>query len=121
AGAIFGLRPLVVDIYLVAKFGVHLFGILAANENAAIGFVIDPELSLDLKVTIGVLGNQKAIAFVGDGNTIRQFPVAIADDVPIVEICADELNRPSRACLAGGFLCVQEGRKTTEGKRNCNG
>ena len=57
----------------------------------------------------------------GDGNAIRQFPICVANDVPIVEVCAVEQSGPPRTCLTGCFLCVPESSKATEGKRDRNG
>src|SRR5205814_4551732 len=54
AGAVARVRPLVEDIDLVADLGVDLVPDVTADENAAIGLLVSPELRLDLKILVGI-------------------------------------------------------------------
>src|SRR5262245_55353280 len=60
SGTIIRLWPLVIDIHLVGALRADVFGIGNANENAAVGGVIGPELGSDLEVLVGVLRDQMA-------------------------------------------------------------
>src|ERR1035437_8832016 len=55
AGAILLHGPRVPDIHFVGGFATDFFGIGAANEDATIGDVIDPELGPELEVGVAVL------------------------------------------------------------------
>jgi hypothetical protein len=48
---------LVPDVYRVGVGTGHLVEIGSANEDAAVGVVINPEFGPDLKVGVSVLGN----------------------------------------------------------------
>jgi hypothetical protein len=100
AGAIGGVGPPVPDVHFVGGLAGHFGGIGAANEDAAVGVVIDPELGAKLEIRIGVLRNQEPVALVGNGDTVRDFPVRVADLIPVVEVLAVEQRDP--ACALGG-------------------
>src|SRR5262244_2074176 len=59
AGAVARIGARVVDVALVAGLGAGLFGVFAADEDAAVGIVADPELGIDLEVFVFVLRDQK--------------------------------------------------------------
>src|ERR1043166_4765440 len=82
AGAVPRVRPLVENIHLVAVFRRQLRRVGAADEDAAVGFGIDPELRLDLEVGEGVLRHQEAVAAEGVNLAVDQHPVGIADLAP---------------------------------------
>src|SRR3954447_19197203 len=44
------IGPFVVDIDLIADLGVDLGRLVAANKNAAVGFLVSPEFGPDLEV-----------------------------------------------------------------------
>ena len=57
-GAIARVRPLVEDVDLIADLGVDLVPDVTADENAAIGLLVGPELRLDLKILVGILADE---------------------------------------------------------------
>src|ERR1700730_5908359 len=61
-GAIGRIGSLVPDVDFISGGRSYLGGIGAANEDTAVGGIIDPELSPELKVAVGVLRDQKAVA-----------------------------------------------------------
>jgi hypothetical protein len=61
AGAVARIGPRVVDVALVAGLGARLLGILAADKDAAVGVVADPELGVDLEVLVFVLRDQERV------------------------------------------------------------
>jgi len=52
AGAVARVGARVEDVALVAGLGSGLVGVLAADEDAAVGIVADPELGVDLEVLV---------------------------------------------------------------------
>src|SRR5471030_532378 len=58
AGAVLGIGALVEDVDLVAQHCVDLRRILAADEDAAVGVLVAPELGVDLEVFIVGLGDE---------------------------------------------------------------
>ena len=58
AGAVARVGARVEDVALVAGFGAGLVGVLATDEDPAVGIVADPELGVDLEVFVFVLRDQ---------------------------------------------------------------
>src|SRR5262249_44932124 len=54
-GAVGRVGARVVDVALVAGLGAGLLGVLAADEDAAVGIIADPKLGMDLEVFVFVL------------------------------------------------------------------
>src|ERR1035437_3425495 len=54
-GAILLYGPRVPDIHFVGSFAADFFGIGAANEDATVGDVLDPDIGPELEVGIAVL------------------------------------------------------------------
>src|SRR5262249_30434086 len=63
-GAIARVRALVIDIHFIAAVRADLVRIGAADEDAAVGFLVDPELDPELKVGVRLLRHQIATALV---------------------------------------------------------
>ena len=59
AGAVARVGPRVEDVALVAGLGAGFLGVLAADEDATVGIVADPELGVDLEVFVFVLRDQE--------------------------------------------------------------
>src|SRR5450756_3149581 len=59
-GAIARIGALVVNIDLIADLGVDLLRLVAADEDAAVGFFVGPELRPDLEILVGVLADEIA-------------------------------------------------------------
>src|ERR1039458_852557 len=111
AGAILLHGPRVPDIHFVGGFAADVFWIGAANEDAAVSDIIDPELGAELKVGVAVLRDQKAVALVGNDNTVRELPVGVADLFPVIEVFAVEQRNPSATGLAGRLVRDRESSK----------
>src|SRR5262245_4156487 len=58
AGAVARVGALVEDVDLVAAPGADGGGVLASNEDAAVGLLIRPELGVDLEVLVRVLADE---------------------------------------------------------------
>src|SRR3954452_9497124 len=101
AGAIGWIRPLVEDIDLVADFGIDGLVGIAADEDAAIGFLVRPELSPDLKVLVGIFANKigeiLAVELVGNEGTVLHRPIGFADLIPLAHFGAVEQRGPALA------------------------
>src|SRR6266851_5274716 len=104
AGAVARVGALVEDVDLVAVLGGDLFGIGAANEDAAVGVGIDPELGPDFEIRIGILRDQEAVALVGLHDAVGKRPIGVADLCPVVEALAVEQRDPSGVALTGGLV-----------------
>src|SRR4029077_9739483 len=61
AGAVARIGARVEDVHLIGVLGADLGGIGAADEDAAVGVVADPELGPDLEVAVIILGDQVAV------------------------------------------------------------
>src|SRR6266480_371362 len=98
AGAVRRLGTLVVDVHLVAVCRGDFLRIGAAQEDAAVGVGVDPELGPDLEIGVRVLRHEKAVALVGLHDALGQPPVGVADLVPVLQARAVEQRGP--ACVA---------------------
>src|SRR5262249_57787460 len=94
-GAVGRVGPLVEDVHLIGGLGGWLLRIAAADEDAAVGVIVDPELGLDLEIPVGFFRNQEALALVGLDDAVDEPPVCIAHLVPVVEILAVEQRNPT--------------------------
>jgi hypothetical protein len=61
AGAVARIGPRVEDVALVAGLGSRFLGVLAADEDAAVGIIADPELGVDLEVFVFSFEIRKAV------------------------------------------------------------
>ena len=92
AGAIRGIGTCIPDIDFVTGVCADLVRLLAANENAAVGLIVDPDLSPDFHILVGGLCHQVA------GNLSAQkvclqhallnSPVGISHQRPLIEVAA---------------------------------
>jgi hypothetical protein len=121
AGAIARLGARVPDVHLIGSSTCHFVGIGAANENAAVGIGIDPELGPDLKIGIRVLRDQKAVALVGNDGAVLESPVGVTDLVPVVEVLAVEQRDSACAGLARHLRRVRECSEPNQKQREANG
>ena len=96
-----GIRPRVVDVDFVAVGAARHLRLLAADEDAAVGRLVYPELRLDLEVAVRLLGDEiSAHAFVGLDSAVGNPPVCVAYLVERVEILSVEQRCP--LALRGG-------------------
>ena len=82
-----------------------LLGVLAAQEDAAVGVVARPEFHVDHEVLVRRLADQMGGAlaghFVGDDGAVLDPPVGFADLIPVAEVLAvEQLVQPSPVWLA---------------------
>jgi hypothetical protein len=72
AGAVARVGARVEDVALVAGFGAGLVGVLATDEDPAVGIVADPELGVDLSraVVVTMIGNFRALAALASAATL---------------------------------------------------
>src|SRR5436853_7692936 len=109
AGSVGGVGTLVEYIHFVRIHGGDLLRIFATNKDAAVGIVVDPELSLQFEVRIRALGDEKTIAFVGLHNAVDQLPIRIADHVEGRETLPIKECRPAGRgrsfALSGSLVC----------------
>ena len=98
-GAVARVRPLVEDVDLVAGLGADALRLLAADEDAAIGVVADPELSLDLKILVGILADEiaevLAVQLVGNERAVLHRPIGFADLGPVAHLGAVKQRYPA--------------------------
>src|SRR5262249_59051955 len=90
AGAVARVGALVEDVDLVAGLRADLFRIGAADEDAAVGVGIDPELGADFEIGVGILRDQVAIALVGLYHAVGECPIGVVYVCPVVEAIAVE-------------------------------
>src|SRR5678816_5039 len=84
--SIFLTGALVVDIYFIGIIGADFLGIGDADEDAAVGGGISPELGIDLEILIGVFRDElPAFAFIRHDDTALGAPVRIAYPVKVFE------------------------------------
>jgi hypothetical protein len=98
AGAIARVRPLVEDVDLIAGLAVDGLRLLAADEDSAIGLVVDPELGADLEVLVGGLGDEigeiLAVQLVGGQHAVLHRPIGLADLVPVALLAGVDQRDP---------------------------
>src|SRR5262249_39049762 len=91
AGAVARIVPRVVDVALVAGLGARLLGVLAADEDAAVGVVADPEFGVDLEVLVFVLRDQergvlRVLLALGHDRAVLNRELGVAVALPVTEI-----------------------------------
>src|SRR5665213_667555 len=121
AGAVGRIGTGIPDVHLIGRGAADLVGIGAANENAAIGFAVDPEFSPDLVIGIALLRDQEAVAPVGDDGAVLDPPIGVPDLVEIVEGLAVEQRYPAAIGLRGGPLYGCESGKAGQSQGNADG
>src|SRR6516164_2251064 len=104
AGAVARIGARVVDVALVAGFGAGLFGVFAADEDAAVGIIADPELGIDLEVFVFVLRNQKGgglwvLLVLGHDRAVLDRKIGVAVALPVIKVLAVEERDPALAGL----------------------
>jgi len=101
--AIVGVLVRIVNIDLIATFGLHLFWILAANIDAAIRVEAGPEFQLQLKIAIRLLRDEIApLVAVRLDVVVDDVPLRVAEHVEVAEIRAiEERPRAPRPSGAG--------------------
>src|SRR5207244_572486 len=85
--------------------GVDLRRLVAANEDAAVGVIIGPELGLDLEILVGLLADEiGGILALGDlvchQRPVLHRPIGFADLGPVAHLGAVDERHPAVA-LAG--------------------
>ena len=103
-GAVGRVRALVENVHLIARPVGDGRGILATQEDAAVGVVACPELDVHLEVLVCGLGDQMrgglACTFVGDDRAVLNPPVGLTDAVPFTaDGLAIEQRDPARTGL----------------------
>src|SRR5471032_3021109 len=100
AGAVLRIGALVEDVDLVADRRVDLRGVLAADEDAAVHVLVDPELGVDLEVLVLVLGDEiggiLALELVGHDRAALDPPVGGAHAGEVTHALAVHDGGPSR-------------------------
>src|SRR5262245_2929580 len=104
AGAVARIGARVVDIALVAGLGAGLFGVFAADEDAAVGIVADPELGIDLEVFVFVLRDQKGgglgvLLVLGHDRALLDRKIGVAVALPVIKVLGVEERDPALAGL----------------------
>src|SRR5262249_44801443 len=105
-GAVARVRAGVEDVDLVGVLAGDLVGVGAADEDAAVGVVADPELGADLEVAVVILRQQVAVLprLVGYQPTVLDAPVGVADRCEVIGVLAVEQRDPALIGLAGGLV-----------------
>src|SRR5438132_3266230 len=104
ASAIARVGPRVEDVTLVAGLGSGLFEVLAADKDAAVGIVADPELGVDLEIFVFVLRDQKGrclgvLLVLGHDRAVLDREIGVAVALPVIKIVAVEERNPPLAGL----------------------
>src|SRR5262245_7822982 len=100
AGAVARVGALVEDVDLVAGPGADGGGILASNEDAAVGLLVRPELGIDLEVLVRVLRDEvAALALVSDDCPVLDAPIGVARGGKVAHRLAVGHRHPARAGL----------------------
>src|SRR5262249_977827 len=104
AGAVARVGPRVEDIALVAGLGSGFLGVLAADEDAAVGIVADPELGVNLEVLLFVPRDQDGrglgvLLVLGHDRPVIDREIGVAVALPVIEILAVEEHDPAFAGL----------------------
>src|SRR4051794_34622100 len=123
AGAVARIRALVEDVDLVADLGVDLVALIAANEDAAVGFLVGPELGLDLEILVAVLADQIRevldVELVGGQRTVLHLPVGLADLGPVALLRGVEQRDPAVALPGRGAGELKGGGAKQQAGREC--
>src|SRR5262249_5233945 len=112
AGAVARIRSLVEYVHLIAGARADHLGIDAVYEDAAVGFLVGPELGIDHVVLVFILGEKKAaLALVGDDGAVLDAPIGLAGLGKAVEALAVEQLSPAGAALGEGALTERNGKR----------
>src|SRR5690349_16510972 len=111
AGTVIRIRPLVVNVNLVTSCVADLLRIYATKEDAAVRIRIDPELRSELKVGVGIPGNQIAVPVIRLDDAIRQPPVRLANNIPLLEVGTVEERDPAGIRGTRELLCTTEAKQ----------
>ena len=87
------IGPLVIYVDLVGVIRVNLRWIFATNEDAAVGFLVDPELHFQFEILIGLLRDKKSVSGVGLNHALTQLPICVAYRIPDVQVCSVKQHR----------------------------
>src|SRR5207247_10809748 len=118
-GAIARVRTRVEDVHLIAGPGADGRGIFAADEDAAVGFLVRPELGVDHEVLVRGLGDQvAALALVGDERAVLDAPIGLSGRGPAVHGLSIEQLNPARAGLARRLRRKLNGGEAGSEQRN---
>src|SRR5262245_43993218 len=121
AGAVARVGALVEDVDLVAGPGADGCGILASNEDAAVGLLVRPELGVDLEVLVRVLGDEvTAPALVGHERSVLDAPIGLSGAGPITHRLAVGQRDPARASLADRLRRKLNGDETGSEQPNAS-
>src|SRR5262245_27422478 len=121
-GAVARIGALVEDVDLVAGPGADGGGILASNEDAAVGLLVRPELGVDLEVLVRVLADEvTALALVGDERAVFDTPIGLARAGPVAHRLAVGQRDPARAGLTDRLRRKLDGDKTVSEQPNDSG
>src|SRR5438093_7734579 len=120
AGAVGRIGPFVEDVDLVADLGVDLRRLVAANEDAAVGVIIGPELGLDLEILVRLLADEiGGILALGDlvrnQRPVFHRPIGFADLGPVAHLGAVDERHPAIALAgrdAGKLKCGRADQQT---------
>ena len=104
AGAVARVGARVEDVALVAGLGSGLLGVLAADEDAAVGIVADPELGVDLEVFVFFLRDQEGrglgvLLVLGHDRAVIDREISVAVALPVIKVLAVEERDPAVAGL----------------------
>jgi hypothetical protein len=96
AGAVARIGPRVEDVALVAGLGSRFLGVLAADEDAAVGIIADPELGVDLEVFVFFLRDQEGRGFgvlliLGYDRPVLDREIGVAVALPVIKVLAAPL------------------------------
>src|SRR5258708_7904366 len=108
AGAVTRVGARIEDVDLIGICRRDLLGIGGADEDAAVGGGVDPELGPELEVAVFLLRDQEAVAEVGlHDAALEEPPIGVADGLPIVQVGAVEQGGPTGLRgLPGGVVRV---------------
>src|SRR6516165_9650550 len=104
ASAIARVGPRVEDVALVAGLGAGLLGVLAADEDATVGIVANPELGVDLEVFVFFLRDEEGrglgvLLVLGHDRAVIDREIGVAVTLPVIEVLAVEERNPALAEL----------------------
>ena len=112
AGTVFRLRTRIPDIDFIRGFAGHLVRIGAPDEDAAVGFRLDPEFHPELEVGVIAIGHKKAVAVVGDDRNRVDLPPSrrrLDVSVQLVELFGYQRNSPgeNHLVLVGLLIIIR--------------
>src|SRR6478752_6671245 len=122
AGAVARVGALVEDVDLVAGPSADGSGVFASDEDATVGFLVSPELGVDLEVLVRVLGDEvAALTLICDECAVLDAPISLSCAVPVAHGLAVGQRDPARAGLADRLRhklnCGEAGSEQRNGSR----